>query len=237
MSGHVTLLQPDDTEFPDPEQALSDPNGLLAIGGQLTSEWLLRAYHQGIFPWFDRDDSEPLWWTPDPRAVLFPDEFRISRSLAKRLRRKDYRVTLDTQFAAVIDGCAQPRRASPGTWITDQMKHAYIRLHSLGYAHSVEAWQDDLLVGGLYGISLGKMFFGESMFSKLPDASKVAFATLIQQLRTWQFELIDCQILNAHLASLGAREIPRHQFLARLYQNNTLATRVGKWQFESGENT
>ena len=158
MAHQLTLLLPDDTDFPDPDTALVEPNGLLSVGAALTPAWLLRAYRKGIFPWFDQDDRMPLWWSPDPRAVLLPSELRISRSLGKKIRRKDFRITFDQHFSEVIEACSEPRRGDSGTWITEQMKHAYVELHELGYAHSVEAWQGGLLVGGLYGISLGRMF-------------------------------------------------------------------------------
>lgn len=202
-------------DFPPIEHALDDPNGLLAAGGDLSPERLLDAYSKGIFPWFDKDQPI-LWWSPSPRAVLFPDQLHISRSLRKTLRKQRYQVTMDTAFTQVIQACAGPRAYSDGTWITDDMIAAYIRLHKLGYAHSVETWEQGNLVGGVYGIALGKLFFGESMFSTATDASKVAFVYLVNQLKAWGYELIDCQVENPHLVSLGSTTIPRTQFKAML---------------------
>lgn len=209
------LLDPHDCSFPSPELALSEPDGLLAIGGDLRPERLLTAYRFGIFPWFS-DDQPILWWSPDPRCVLIPEQLYLSRSLRKRLRKGEFVITLDTDFAGVIRACAEARAKQPGTWITLEMQQAYISLHRLGYAHSVEAWYQGILVGGLYGIALGKAFFGESMFSRRTDASKVAFAHLVRQLEAWEFELIDCQVSSAHLESLGATSQSRTQFLAGL---------------------
>jgi leucyl/phenylalanyl-tRNA--protein transferase len=198
-------------DFPAVERALRRPNGLLVAGGDLSPERLLRAYRLGIFPWYS--EGEPiLWWSPDPRMVLFPSELKVGRSLAKTLRKPGYETRADTAFAAVIDACSEPRPRQRGTWITAQMKQAYCRLHELGVAHSVETWRDGELVGGLYGIALGRMFFGESMFSRASDASKIALVALVQQLRQWQFGLIDCQMNTPLLASFGAREIQRAQF-------------------------
>ncbi|MDP7153636.1 MAG: leucyl/phenylalanyl-tRNA--protein transferase, partial [Gammaproteobacteria bacterium] len=199
----------------------TDPNGLLAIGGDLSIERLLAAYRLGIFPWFS-DDQPILWWTPDPRAVLFPAEIRISRSLTKRLRKNVYCVSVDQAFADVVAGCAQRSTHSDeqtGTWITAQMASAYKRLHEAGHAHSIETWCDGKLVGGLYGINIGRAFFGESMFSHLTDASKVALIKLRSICHATGIELIDCQIGSGHLASLGSREIPRDEF-------NRLLTRL-----------
>ncbi len=191
---------------------MDEPNGLLAIGGDLSAERLLSAYHQGIFPWFD--DHQPiLWWSPNPRAVIFPDQLRITRSLRKSMRNRGYRVTFDTAFSAVISACQHtPRSDQNGTWITEEMVDAYTQLHYLGHAHSVECWHEEQLVGGLYGLSIGKLFFGESMFSIKTDASKVAFVTLAQRLQKAGFPLIDCQVPNSHLTSLGATDIPRKEF-------------------------
>lgn len=213
--------------FPNPEYAPVD--GPLAYGGELTPERLLDAYSHGIFPWFDSDRAPVLWWSPDPRAVMTPDELHISKSLRKRLKSGFYQVTADRAFAAVVAGCAAPRRKHEGTWITPRMITGYRRLRELGYAHSVEAWRDGELAGGLYGVSIGRMFFGESMFSAHPDASKVALAHLAQQLRAWRFTLIDCQILNDHMASLGARNMPRRHFLRLVADNNRCSTRRGPW--------
>lgn len=202
--------------FPSPERALREPNGLLCAGGDLSPQRLLAAYRAGIFPWFSPGDPI-LWWSPDPRMVLFPREFRISRSLRKTLRSGRFSVRLDSDFAGVIDACAAtPRPGQAGTWITDDMRAAYGRLHELGFAHSVEAWQDGALVGGLYGIALGGVFYGESMFSRVSDASKVAAAHLARFLDRNGFGMIDCQMHTPHLASLGAREIGRDAFLGRL---------------------
>ena len=201
--------------FPPVEQALRDPNGLLAAGGALSPEWLLAAYRRGIFPWFN--PGEPiLWWSPDPRLILVPGEMRISRSLAKTLRQRRFEVRLDSAFEAVIAACAAPREPHGATWITPEMQRAYRRMHELGYAHSVEAWSDGELVGGLYGMALGRAFFGESMFSRRSDASKVALAHLARHLQRLDFAVIDCQMTTAHLLSLGAREISRAEFSAGL---------------------
>lgn len=215
MSGQngktLTLLHDSTVEFPPTAQALEEPNGLLALGGALTPEWLLEAYRRGIFPWFS--DGEPiLWWSPSPRCVVLPDETEFSRSLRKTLRRGRFRVTFDQAFAQVVDGCAAPRSDGTGTWITAEMRAAYLEMHRLGHAHSVEVWHEENLVGGLYGIAIGRVFFGESMFHRATDASKVAFAHLVYQLRSWDCHLIDCQVSNPHLISLGAREIHRSEF-------------------------
>ncbi|MFN6961505.1 MAG: leucyl/phenylalanyl-tRNA--protein transferase [Rhodocyclaceae bacterium] len=205
-----------DDPFPPVSQALAEPNGLLAAGADLSPARLLAAYRQGIFPWYS--NGEPiLWWSPDPRMVLFPAELKISRSLAKTLRNADYRVKLDSAFDRVIDACATtPRPGQHGTWITREMQQAYTRLHALGFAHSVETWRDGKLIGGLYGIAIGRAFFGESMFSHAKDASKIALAHLCRYLLEHNFGMIDCQMETAHLYSLGARPIPREDFLARL---------------------
>lgn len=202
-------------DFPPLERALREPDGLLAAGGDLSPERLLAAYRHGCFPWFSA--GQPiLWWSPDPRMVLFPEELHVSRSLRKTLRRSDFTITFDQDFAAVIGACAAPRSYADGTWITPAMQAAYLELHRRGLAHSVEVWQHGQLVGGLYGLALGRLFFGESMFSRVSDASKVAFVSLVEQLRACGFVLIDCQMHTQHLASLGARPIPRHEFAAYL---------------------
>ena len=218
--------------FPPLELALREPNGLLCAGGDLTPQRLLKAYGHGIFPWYAK--GEPiLWWSPDPRMVLVPSEFKLSRSLQRTLRAGRYQVRLDTDFPAVIRSCAKARRKSQsGTWITTEMETAYIALHELGYAHSVETWVDDVLVGGLYGLAIGKMFYGESMFSHASDASKIALAHLAFYLDAQGFGLIDCQMNTPHLASLGAREIPRVDFLARLRELTANATH-GRWQTDA----
>jgi len=202
--------------FPPLETALAEPNGLLAAGGDLDPQRILAAYRHGIFPWYSA--GEPiLWWSPDPRMVLLPDQIKISRSLAKTLRNTDYEVRLDTAFDDVIHACAiKPRDGQPGTWITREMQQAYRMLHRLGYAHSVETWIAGKLAGGLYGIALGQAFYGESMFSHVRDASKIALVHLCAHLKQRGFGIIDCQMETAHLASLGARPIPRRDFAARL---------------------
>jgi leucyl/phenylalanyl-tRNA---protein transferase len=233
----VHLLDPARPQFPPADKALRDPNGLLAVGGDLTLKWLLSAYRSGVFPWFDDDRGPILWWSPDPRAVLFPDEIRISRRLSRRMRNGSLTVTLDRAFGDVVKACAAPRAKASGTWITSRMRRAYQRLHRSGYAHSCEVWRDDELVGGVYGVSFGAMFFGESMFFREPDASKVALASLVGQIERWGFSLLDCQVMNPHLHSLGAREIPRGEFLERLAANQALATRLGPWTFDSRDTT
>lgn len=210
-------LDPQDPDgpFPPVQYALREPDGLLAVGGDLSPKRLLRAYGQGIFPWYSA--GQPiLWWSPDPRAVLFPGEVHLGRSLRKTLRRAPWRITLDQAFEPVIKACAGPRAGADGTWITAEMQAAYVELHRLGHAHSVEAWDGERLTGGLYGIAIGRAFFGESMFTREPGASKVAFIHLARQLRDWDFELIDCQVQTGHLARFGARPLPREEFLQRL---------------------
>ena len=192
-----------------------EPNGLLAAGGDLSPERLLDAYARGIFPWFNEEDPV-LWWCPDPRMVLFPRDLHVSRSLRRVMRSNQFAVTLDRAFDAVVQECAAPRANHDGTWITGDMMDAYARLADLGYAHSVEAWDGDELVGGLYGVALGRVFYGESMFSRRSNTSKVALAYLARQLDRWSFVVIDCQLATGHLASLGAREIARGDFLRHL---------------------
>ena len=214
--------------FPPVDRALTEPNGLLAAGGDLSPERLIDAYRHGIYPWYSR--GQPLlWWSPDPRMVLFVDEFKLSRSLAKRIRRRDFEVRVDTAFDDVVDACAGiVRQAQFGTWITREMAVAYKRLHVLGYAHSVESWRDGELVGGLYGLALGRMFFGESMFSCESDASKVALAALVTLAGERGIPMIDCQQETDHLASMGARPIPRRQFALALAELiNSTATPAG----------
>ena len=204
----------DRLSFPPPHLAIKE--GLLAVGGDLSVERLLMAYRSGIFPWYSA--GEPiLWWSPDPRLVLYPDELRISKSLQKVIKRKSFDITYDLDFESVIQGCAEAKRAyGEGTWITDEMKAAYCELHHHGHAHSVEAWQEDKLVGGLYGVSIGRAFFGESMFSRVSNASKVAFVSLVAKLRQNNVSLIDCQVRTDHLIRFGAREVPRKVFLEQL---------------------
>ena len=208
-----TYISAQDTSmiFPDVEFSLSEPNGLLAIGGDLSVRRLVSAYRKGIFPWFT-DDQPILWWSPDPRMVLTPSEIKISRSLKKTLRKQIFHVSFDTAFDQVIDACSQPRADQPGTWITQDMKNAYHQLHQQGIAHCFESWQDGKLVGGLYGIAIGKVFFGESMFSLVTNASKVAFVHSVECLKNWGYVLIDCQVETDHLASFGATNISREQF-------------------------
>jgi leucyl/phenylalanyl-tRNA---protein transferase len=217
--------------FPPVHRALREPNGLLAAGGDLSVRRLLEAYRHGIFPWYS--DGQPiLWWSPEPRMVLAPVEFVVSRSLRKRLRNAGFEVRTDTAFEAVIGECAAPRPDQDGTWITPEMATAYTALHHAGYAHSVETWADGTLVGGLYGVSIGRMFFGESMFSRASDASKIALAHLARQLDRWRFGLIDCQMSTPHLDSLGAREVPRAQFIRAVAELVNYATRLGAWRFD-----
>jgi leucyl/phenylalanyl-tRNA--protein transferase len=223
------FLLDDRLAFPPPEAA---EDGLLAVGGDLQPERLLLAYSQGIFPWYSR--GQPiLWHSPDPRMVLPADQIHVPRSLRKTLRKGLYRVTLDTAFRDVIGACASARRPGQrGTWITPAMKEAYVTLHRMGYAHSVEAWRDGRLAGGLYGVSLGAAFFGESMFARAPDASKVAFAGVVEQLRRWGITLIDCQVYTDHLARFGAMEWPRRDYLAALRRALARPTRMGPWRFD-----
>jgi leucyl/phenylalanyl-tRNA---protein transferase len=221
----VTWLSAHDSPewFPPPEQALEDPPGLLAAGGDLSPERLLAAYRRGIFPWYS--PGQPvLWWSPDPRAVLFPEEFHCTRSLAKTLRNGGFGLSRDRDFAAVIDGCAAPRAGSPGTWITSDMRAAYLELHRLGHAHSIEVWRSGSLAGGLYGVRLGAVFFGESMFSRERDASKAALAHLVELCRRNGLVVIDCQLPSRHLQSLGSRSIPRSQFQALLREHARAGT-------------
>ena len=236
--------------FPPVETALADPNGLLAMGGDLSPARLLDAYRHGIFPWFN--PGEPiLWWSPDPRMVLVPGEVRVTRSLAKRMRNAGFELRVDTAFAEVMRACAAPRSpggrvsggvplaaAAPsegegegGTWISPAMIAAYTRLFEAGYAHSVETWRDGRLVGGLYGVAIGRMFYGESMFSREPDASRVALVRLARQLQQWEFGLIDCQMETPHLASMGARTLPRALFVERLAELVNLPHLSGPWTF------
>ena len=229
MSGIRWLSANADVDaFPPPHLALDEPNGLLAAGGDLRPERLLSAYRRGIFPWYER--GQPiLWWCPDPRAVLFPDGLRVSRSLRRVVRREVFRITADTAFDHVIRACAEPRRYGAGTWITDEMAVAYRSLHALGWAHSFEAWRDGELAGGLYGVAIGRVFFGESMFARVTDASKAAFVATVSYLRARGFGLIDCQIASAHLTSLGAVDMPRKRFLKLLKELCREPRRVEPW--------
>lgn len=226
----IYWLDPQNLAFPPSE--LATPEGILAVGGDLSAERLLEAYRQGIFPWFSEGDPI-LWWTPDPRFVLYPGELRVAKSMRPYFNQKKFDVSLDRNFPAVIRACQQCYRPGQGgTWITEEMRRAYIELHELGYAHSVEVWKEGELVGGLYGIALGKVFFGESMFAKASNASKFGFISLVRQLQSWGFTLIDCQQETPHLASLGARAIPRRDFLKHLAENPLNETRMGPWSFE-----
>ena len=215
--------------FPPLALALDEPNGLLCAGGDLSPQRIIQAYRQGIFPWYS--PGEPiLWWSPDPRMVLVPSEFMLSRSLHRTLRTGKYRIRLDSTFRTVIRACARTRRkGQAGTWISADMQAAYCKLHELGFAHSVETWLDDKLVGGLYGLAIGRMFYGESMFSHATDASKIALAHLARFLEAQGFGLIDCQMTTPHLASLGAREIARSEFIARLRELTAIPPIQGWW--------
>ncbi|XXJ19477.1 leucyl/phenylalanyl-tRNA--protein transferase [Desulfovibrio caledoniensis] len=216
--------------FPDPEEA--DPDGLLAVGGDLSPQRLLNAYANGIFPWY-AENSPILWWSTSPRLALIPDELHVPRSLRRVLNKGTFSFTLDTRFEAVIRRCACcPRPEQEGTWIVNEMVEAYTALHRLGYAHSVEAWQGADLVGGLYGVSLGSVFFGESMFYNVPDASKAAFVVFVRQLRKWGFTLIDCQQTTRHLLRFGAREFQRFRFLSMLREGLNAPTLEGMWRFD-----
>jgi leucyl/phenylalanyl-tRNA--protein transferase len=233
MSALPWLDPYDDSQpFPNPEHALEEPDGLLAVGGNLSPRRLLRAYRNGIFPWYS--EGQPiLWWSPNPRTVLFPQCLKISRSLRKTLHKGNYSVTLDSAFAKVVHHCSESRPEQPGTWITPALSAAYKRLYQLGYAHSVETWHQGKLVGGLYGVAIGRVFYGESMFSRMSDASKVALVALCDQLQRWEFPLIDCQMHTAHLISLGAEDIPRQVFLTLLRRFCALTGPSGTWQFSA----
>jgi len=213
--------------FPPPH--FSEGDGLLAVGGDLSPKRLLKAYYMGIFPWYSEPDPI-LWWSPDPRLVLFPPELKVARRLRRTIRSGTFMITMDTAFEQVIKSCAEtPRRHEQGTWITPEMVNAYRRLHHRGFAHSVEAWQDGCLAGGLYGVAIGRCFFGESMFSRLSNASKVAFVSLVEYLHERKFNLIDCQVTTGHLKRFGAREIPREQFLKILKREREKPSLRGPW--------
>lgn len=210
----IPFLGPADP-FPPVEQALDNPEGLLAAGGSLTTKRLVEAYRSGIFPWFN--DGDPiLWWSPDPRTILRPAHVHVSHSLRKRLKKQEYCVTLDRVFARVLDGCAAPRPGDNGTWLSPAMRRAYLSLHNAGLAHSVEVWMNGELAGGVYGVAIGRAFFGESMFARRTDASKIGIVVLAAQLDRWAFPWIDCQLETAHLLSLGAEHLPRRQFVAEV---------------------
>jgi leucyl/phenylalanyl-tRNA--protein transferase len=223
-----------DEPFPPVETALREPNGLLAAGADLSPARLLDAYVRGIFPWFNEEEP-PLWWSPDPRMVVFASERRVTRSLRRVIRSGRFRVTMDTAFADVVEGCAAPRLDQDGTWITPQIFEAYSALAKLGYAHSVETWEEGELVGGLYGVAIGRMFFGESMFARRSDASKVAFVSMLAQLEAWGMPLVDCQVPTPHLASLGGREIPRPAFLEQVRLLVRRPPVPAPWRFYNGD--
>ena len=226
----VFWLSEDNIAFPHPE--LANEDGILAIGGDLSPSRLLRAYSMGLFPWFNPEDPI-LWWSPDPRFVLFPEELKIARSMRPYFNQHKFDCTLDTRFETVMRACKEQWRKGQGggTWISEEMITAYTRLHQMGYAHSCEVWQEGELVGGLYGISLGKIFFGESMFTKVSNASKFGFISLVRKLREWNYWLVDCQQETRHLQSLGARNISRRDFLQFMQQNQSEPTEKGKWEF------
>jgi leucyl/phenylalanyl-tRNA--protein transferase len=218
--------------FPPVERALKDPNGLLAAGADLSLPRLLEAYRRGIFPWFS--GAEPiLWWSPDPRMVLHCEDLKVSRSLGKSVRNKGYEVRVDTAFSQIVSHCSGPRRGEAGTWLGPQMRRAYLALHRAGYAHSFETWRGDDLVGGLYGVAIGRMFYGESMFSRATDASKVALVKLVSFLKAKGFPMIDCQMRTPLLESLGAREIPRRDFLRKLAALVNYPEHPGRWNVET----
>ncbi|MCK8045367.1 leucyl/phenylalanyl-tRNA--protein transferase [Shewanella sp. 1CM18E] len=224
----LSYLNHDQQGFPPPEQALSDPNGLLAVGGDLKPERLLNAYYNGIFPWFNLDDPI-LWWSPDPRAVFVPGNMKISRSLVKYLKKQDWTYTINHQFKSVMAGCAAPRAKQDGTWISDEIQQAYYALHQQGHAHSLEVWQGSELIGGLYGIAIGQVFCGESMFHRTTNASKAAMLVLQQHLQRCGFRLIDAQVVNPHLDSLGAKSIKRDDFLRLLTHLRDGAVNPDSW--------
>ena len=229
MKQLITLLDDDNVIFPPIHQALTQPDGLLAMGGNLKVDTLLSAYRQGIFPWFN--DADPiLWWSPAPRMVFTPGLLHCSRSLKKLIRKNACRITFDYDFTGVIHACAEPRTNSEGTWITEDMLEAYIALHQAGHAHSVEVWDQEQLVGGVYGLAIGRVFFGESMFSRQSNTSKLALTALSEQLKQWQFALVDCQVHNPHLESLGARQMSRKDFLKTLDRYCPLTPSGAHWK-------
>lgn len=215
--------------FPDLDEALTDPDGLLAAGGCLSTTRLLNAYRNGIFPWYSEDDPI-LWWSPDPRLVIFPNQLHISKSLQKTIRKQNFTLSFDQAFADVIAACSNPRPDEAGTWLSPEMQSAYIQLHQQGHAHSIEVRSNNQLVGGLYGVAIGRVFFGESMFHTQTDASKIAFVSLVQQLTEWGYQLIDCQVHSNHLVSLGAEEIPRSHFISLLKQYRVQTPHKQAWQ-------
>jgi leucyl/phenylalanyl-tRNA--protein transferase len=221
---------PNEHVFPDP--ALADPSGLLAVDGDLAPNRVWLAYNMGIFPWYN-EGYRIMWWSPDPRMILEPDELHIPRSLGKRIRQRPFRITMDQAFEDVIRACGEtPRPGQPGTWITDEMVASYVALHDAGRAHSIEAWDGEALVGGLYGVAVGNLFAGESMFARASDASKIAFVHFVRQWERWGGKTIDCQVRTEHLERFGAREIPRRAYLARLAELRSATGRVGRWQFD-----
>ena len=222
-------LDDSDINFPAIESALDEPNGLLAAGGDLSSKRLIQAYRLGIFPWYE-NEQPILWWSPDPRMVLLPEQLKITGSLRKFIRKQSYEISMDRDFPQVIDACSGSRSNSGGTWITTELKQAYCQLHVMGMAHSVEVWQQDELVGGLYGIAIGELFFGESMFSRKDNTSKLALVFLARQLQKWNYPLIDCQVSSQHLESLGAKEISRKMFKQYLNEYQDKPGKSGKWQ-------
>lgn len=232
----ISLLDPDNPEehFPPVENAAQEPDGLLAVGGDLSPTRLLNAYRHGIFPWYS-SEQPILWWAPDPRTVLFPERIRISRSLGKTLRNRNYQFTFDSAFTEVINACATPQPGREETWITEEMKQAYIQLHRLGFAHSAEVREKNRLVGGLYGIAIGRVFFGESMFSLVRDASKIALVHLAHSLADRGFGVIDCQVYTPHLISLGAEEIERRRFCDLLQRYCNQPGFIGNWSEDIDE--
>jgi len=229
----IPWLDSDQLSFPAIDQAASEPDGLLAAGGDLSVERLVLAYKSGIFPWYE--DGQPiLWWSPDPRMILQPDQLRISKSLNKLIRRELYTVSFDQCFPDVIQKCSEARPNSNGTWITEEMQSAYCEFHKAGFAHSVEVFNGETLVGGLYGVSMGQVFFGESMFSLEPNTSKLALVVLVKQLQQWNYKLIDCQVSSEHLLSLGANEISRQEFAAELERLTSQPGKPGLWNLEPG---
>ena len=234
MRGPFWIDQRDTTYiFPPVDLALDEPDGLLAAGGDLTPRRIINAYRQGVFPWYS-SDQPILWWSPNPRSILIPAQLKVSRSLRKQLRKQPFRITIDHCFKEVVQQCAAPRSYADGTWITAEMQTAYCELHDQGVAHSFEAWQGETLVGGLYGLALGKLFFGESMFSRATDASKIAFVYAVKQLEAWGFALIDCQVATEHLKSFGAIQVPRNRFIEYTLQLTSLSPHPLPWQFDEG---
>ena len=229
----IPYLDSNVVDFPNVKTALVEPNGLLAAGGALSKEWLLEAYTRGIFPWYE--DNQPiLWWSPDPRLILIPENFHASKSLRKLVKKKRCHVSFNQSFCEVLDGCKKSNRKFEGTWITNEMVDAYTNLHHFGLAHSVEVWSSGSLAGGLYGVAVGKVFFGESMFSEVDNASKIALFYLASHLKAWGYELIDCQVRSEHLLSLGATEMPRSLFMDKLRNSIGNRENLGDWVVKEG---